>query len=94
MIALGALFAVYLYSGSQDWLGTLISGYLLGMHGLFGYAIPVIFVIIGFFLILGGEIVAQVLHGHEDAFLAVVHAQGNLRVFFRMPGVFGGSMAR
>ena len=55
MIALGALFAVYLYSGSQDWLGTLISGYLLGMHGLFAYAVPVLFVIIGFFLILGGR---------------------------------------
>ena len=55
MIALGALFAVYLYSGSQDWLGKLISGYLLGMHGLFAYAVPVLFVIIGFFLILGGR---------------------------------------
>ena len=55
LIALGALFAVYLYSGSQDWLGSLISGYLLGMHGLFAYAVPVLFVIIGFFLILGGR---------------------------------------
>ena len=55
LIALGALFAVYLYSGSQDWLGQMISGYLLGMHGMFAYAVPVLFVIIGFFLILGGR---------------------------------------
>ena len=55
LIALGALFAVYLYSGSNDPLGKIISSYLLGMHGLFGYAIPVIFVLIGFFLILGGR---------------------------------------
>ena len=55
LIALGALFAVYLYSGSNDPLGKIISGYLLGMHGLFGYAVPVIFVLIGFFLILGGR---------------------------------------
>ncbi len=55
LIALGALFAVYLYSGSNDPLGKIISGYLLGMHGLFGYAVPVIFVLIGFFLILGGK---------------------------------------
>ena len=55
LIALGALFAVYLYSGSQDWLGRIISGYLLGMHGMFAYAVPVLFVIIGFFLILGGR---------------------------------------
>ena len=54
-IALGALFAVYLYSGSNDPLGKIISGYLMGMHGLFGYAVPVILVIIGFFLILGGR---------------------------------------
>ena len=55
LIALGALFAVYLYSGSNDPLGKIISSYLLGMHGMFGYAVPVIFVIIGFFLILGGK---------------------------------------
>ena len=55
LIALAALFAVYLYSGSNDPLGKIISSYLLGMHGMFGYAVPVIFVIIGFFLILGGK---------------------------------------
>ena len=55
LIALGALFAVYLYSGSDDALGTVISGYLLGMHGCVAYAVPVLFVIIGFYLILGGR---------------------------------------
>ncbi len=55
LIALGALCAVYLYSGSQDALGTVISGYLLGMHGVFAYAVPILFVIIGFYLILGGR---------------------------------------
>ena len=55
LIALGALFAVYLYSGSNDPLGKVISSYLLGMHGVFGYAVPVIFILIGFFLILGGK---------------------------------------
>ncbi len=55
LIALGALFAVYLYSGSNDPLGKIISSYLLGMHGVFGYAVPVIFILIGFFLILGGR---------------------------------------
>lgn len=55
LIALGALFAVYLYSGSDDWLGTIISGYLLGMHGCVAYAVPVLFVFVGFYLILGGR---------------------------------------
>ena len=55
LIALGALFAVYLYSGSDDWLGTIISGYLLGMHGCVAYAVPVLFVIVGFYLIIGGR---------------------------------------
>ena len=55
LIALGALFAVYLYSGNDDWLGRIISGYLLGMHGVFSYAVPVVFVIIGFYLIIGGR---------------------------------------
>ncbi len=55
LIALGALFAVYLYSGSDDPLGTVISHYLLGMHGCFAYAVPVLFVIVGFYLILGGR---------------------------------------
>ena len=47
LIALGALFAIYLYSGSDDWLGRIISGYLLGMHGCVAYAVPVLFVIVG-----------------------------------------------
>lgn len=55
LIALGALFAVYLYSGSEDWLGMIISGYLLGMHGCVAYAVPVVFVIVGFYLIIGGR---------------------------------------
>ena len=55
LIALGALFAVYLYSGNDDWLGRIISGYLLGMHGVFSYAVPVVFVIVGFYLIIGGR---------------------------------------
>lgn len=55
LIALGALFAIYLYSGSDDWLGRIISGYLLGMHGCVAYAVPVLFVIVGFYLILGGR---------------------------------------
>ncbi len=55
LIALGALFAVYLYSGNDDWLGRIISTYLLGMHGVFAYAVPVLFVIIGFYLIIGGR---------------------------------------
>ncbi len=55
LIALGALFAVYLYSGSDDWLGRIISGYLLGMHGCFAYAVPVLFILIGFYLIIGGR---------------------------------------
>ena len=55
LIALGVLFAVYVYSGSDDWLGRIISGYLLGMHGCVAYAVPVLFVIVGFYLILGGR---------------------------------------
>ena len=55
LIALGVLFAVYLYSGSDDWLGRIISGYLLGMHGCVAYVVPVLFVIVGFYLILGGR---------------------------------------
>ena len=55
LIALGALFAVYLYSGSDDWLGRIISGYLLGMHGCAAYAVPVLFVLVGFYVILGGR---------------------------------------
>jgi S-DNA-T family DNA segregation ATPase FtsK/SpoIIIE len=55
LIALGALFAVYLYSGSDDWLGTIISHYLFGMHGCFAYAVPVMFVIVGIYLIVGGR---------------------------------------
>ncbi len=55
LLALGALCAVYLYSGNDDWLGRIISGYLLGMHGMVAYAMPVMFVIIGVYLIIGGR---------------------------------------
>lgn len=55
LIALGALFAVYLYSGSDDALGSVISGYLLGMHGCFAYVVPILFILVGFYLILGGR---------------------------------------
>ena len=55
LIAIGALFAVYLYSGHDDWLGNIISRYLLGMHGCFAYVVPVLIVIIGIYLVLGGR---------------------------------------
>jgi S-DNA-T family DNA segregation ATPase FtsK/SpoIIIE len=55
LIALGALFAVWTYSGSDDWLGRILSAYLFGMHGCFAYAVPVLFIIIGFYLIIGGR---------------------------------------
>ena len=55
LLALGALCAVYLYSGNDDWLGRIISGYLLGMHGMVAYAMPVLFVIVGVYLIIGGR---------------------------------------
>ncbi len=55
LLALGALCAVYLYSGNDDWLGRIISGYLLGMHGMVAYAVPVMFVIVGIYLIVGGR---------------------------------------
>ena len=59
LLAIGALFAVYLYSGpdtvSDDWLRNIISAYLLGMHGYFAYAVPVLFVIVGIYLIVGGR---------------------------------------
>mgnify|MGYP003318992437 CR=1 FL=1 len=49
LVALGALFGVYLYSGSDDMLGTIISSFLLGTTGLFAYAVPVILIFFGFF---------------------------------------------
>ena len=55
LLALGALCAVWLYSGADDALGKIISGYLFGMHGCFAYAVPVLFVIIGIYLIIGGR---------------------------------------
>ena len=59
LLAIGALFAVYLYSGpdtgSDDWLRNIISAYLLGMHGYFAYATPILFIIVGIYLIVGGR---------------------------------------
>ena len=55
LVALGALFGVYLYSGSDDMLGTIISSFLLGTTGLFAYAVPVILIFFGFFVILSGR---------------------------------------
>lgn len=55
LLALGALCAVWLYSGADDALGRIISGYLFGMHGCFAYAVPVLFVIVGIYLIVGGR---------------------------------------
>ncbi len=55
LVAIGALFSVYLYSGSQDWLGTIISSFLLGMNGMFGYAMPVLLILIGLLIILTGR---------------------------------------
>lgn len=55
LVALGALFGVYLYSGSDDVLGTIISSLLLGTTGLFAYAVPVILIFFGFFVILSGR---------------------------------------
>ena len=55
LLALGALCAVWLYSGADDALGKIISGYLFGMHGCFAYAVPVLLIIIGIYLIIGGR---------------------------------------
>ncbi len=55
LLAIGVLSAVWLYSGSDDALGKIISHYLFGMHGCFAYAVPVMFVIIGIYLIVGGR---------------------------------------
>ena len=45
LVALGALFGIYLYSGSNGILGTIINSFLLGMTGVFAYAVPVLFVL-------------------------------------------------
>ena len=55
LVALGALFGIYLYSGSNGILGTIINSFLLGMTGVFAYAVPVLFVLFGFFVILSGR---------------------------------------
>lgn len=55
LVALGALFGIYLYSGSSGVLGSVICSFLLGMTGVFAYAVPVLFVIFGFFVILSGS---------------------------------------
>lgn len=55
LVAIGALFGVYLYSGSDSWLGTVLSSFLLGMTGMFAYVVPVIFILLGFFVILSGR---------------------------------------
>lgn len=55
LVAIGALFGVYLYSGSESWLGTVLSSFLLGMTGMFAYVVPVIFILLGFFVILSGR---------------------------------------
>ena len=55
LVALGALFGVYLYSNSQGILGTVINSFLFGMTGWFAYIVPVIMVVFGFFIILSGR---------------------------------------
>lgn len=55
LVALGALFGIYLYSGSSGVFGTVLCSFLLGMTGVFAYAVPVILVLFGFFVILSGR---------------------------------------
>lgn len=55
LVALGALFGVYLYSGSDSWLGTVLSSFLLGMSGIFAYAFPVLLILFGLVAILSGR---------------------------------------
>lgn len=55
LVALGALFGIYLYSGADGVLGNIINSFLLGMNGVFAYAVPVILVVFGFFVILSGR---------------------------------------
>lgn len=55
LISLGALFGVYLYSGADGLLGTAITSLLLGTVGGFAYALPVILILFGFFVILSGR---------------------------------------
>ncbi len=55
LVSLGALFGVYLYSGADGLLGTAIKSLLLGTVGGFAYALPVILILFGFFVILSGR---------------------------------------
>ncbi len=55
LVSLGALFGVYLYSGADGLLGTAIKSLLLGTVGGFAYALPIILIIFGFFVILSGR---------------------------------------
>ena len=55
LVALGALLGIYLYSGNDGILGVVINSFLLGMAGVFAYAVPVIFVLFGFIVILSGH---------------------------------------
>lgn len=55
LVALGALFGVYLYSGADGVLGNVISSFLLGMTGVFAYVVPVFLILFGFFVILSGR---------------------------------------
>ena len=55
LVALGALFGVYLYSGAEGALGSVINSFLLGMTGMFAYVVPVIMILFGFFIILSGR---------------------------------------
>ncbi len=55
LVALGALFGVYLYSNSQGILGTVINSFLFGMAGAFAYVVPPFMVLFGFFIILSGR---------------------------------------
>ena len=55
LVSLGALFGVYLYSGADGLLGTAIRSLLLGTVGGFAYALPIILILFGFFVILSGR---------------------------------------
>ncbi|MCE5235506.1 MAG: DNA translocase FtsK [Eubacteriales bacterium] len=50
-IAFGLFFAVSLYSDAVGIVGTAISGFLFGLTGLLGYALPVLTVALGVFII-------------------------------------------
>lgn len=55
LVSLGALFGVYLYSGADGLLGTAIKSLLLGTVGGFAYALPILLILFGFFVILSGR---------------------------------------